>query len=352
MSFSRLFLLPFSLIYGLVTWVRNKLFDFAILPSKKFDVPVIGVGNLNSGGSGKTPMIEYLVAKFKQSHNVAVLSRGYKRKSLGFRVADSNSSVKEIGDEALQVYSKNPEVVVAVSGSRVSGIKKILKFMPNINIVLLDDCFQHRYVKPGLNVLLTHYKRMFYSDYLLPVGNLREYKSGVKRANAIVVTNTPQVFSPLDKKIVLDNIRKFYKGKVFFSTVEYQEFVPLGSSVKCFPKKPKKIFLITGIASTVSIENHLNKICKDIIVKKFPDHYNFKERDLLDLKKNYLNAYGHSKVIVITEKDAMRLQDNRLYQIIKGLPIFYLPIKVRFQGEDEDSFNKLLDNYLGQHGGE
>jgi tetraacyldisaccharide 4'-kinase len=348
MSFSRLFLLPFSPIYGLVTWGRNKLFDLGLLPSKKFDVPVIGVGNLNSGGSGKTPMIEYLAAKFKESHNVAVLSRGYKRKSWGFRVADLNSSVKEIGDEALQVYSKNPEIVVAVNGSRVLGIKKILKFFPKTNIVLLDDSFQHRYVKPGLNLMLTHYKRMFYSDFLLPVGNLREYKSGVKRANAILVTNTPQIFSPLDKKLVLDNIRKFYKGEVFFSTVEYQEFVPLFLAEKKFPKKPNIIFLFTGIASTVSLENHLNKICKDIIVKKFPDHYSFKEKDLLDLKRDFLNTYGHSKVILVTEKDAMRLLDSRLMEIIKRLPIFYLPIKVRFQGEDEDSFNKLLANYLAQ----
>jgi len=349
MSFSRLFLIPFSLLYGLVTWVRNKLFDLGVLPSKQFDLPVVGIGNLNTGGSGKTPMVEFLVSRLKQDYCLAVLSRGYKRQSCGFRVADNKSTVREIGDEAMQIYSKNPDVLVAVSKNRVSGVNKILQFFPKTNIVLLDDCFQHRYIKPGLNLLLTHYKRMFYNDFLLPAGSLREFKSGVKRAHAIVVTNTPQVFSPLDKKIVLEKIRKYYDGRVFFTTVDYDNFIPLGDPLKPFPKSPKKIFLFTGIANTVSIENHLKNICKDVILKKFPDHYFFKKKDIVELKKDFLNAFGRPKVIVVTEKDAMRLQDRGLFEVLKSLPVYFLPMRARFHGDDEESFRKVLEEFLGSY---
>ncbi len=346
MSLARLLLFPVSLTYGLVTWARNRFFDIGILPSRSFNFPIIGIGNLSSGGSGKTPMIEYLVSLLKETHRVAVLGRGYKRKSIGFRVGDDKSTVLDVGDEALQVYGKNPDIVVAVNCNRVRGVEKILARFPETNLVLLDDSFQHRYIKPGLNLLLTHYNRMFYDDFLIPAGQLREFRSGVKRASAMVVTNTPQIFSPLEKKLVLDNIRRYFGGKVFFSTIDYGDFVPLGSHGKCFPKRPKTIFLFSGIASTVALENHLRKICDNLIVKQFPDHYNFKGKDLLSLKSDFHDTLGHSKIMVVTEKDAMRLQDFNLLNILKGMPVFYLPIKVRFQGTDAVLFNKFLFQYL------
>jgi tetraacyldisaccharide 4'-kinase len=261
-------------------------------------------------------------------------------------VVDSHSEVKEVGDEALQVYKKFPDIVVAVNESRVSGVKKILNHFPQTNLVVIDDCFQHRYLRPGLNLMLTHYSLMFYDDFLLPAGRLREYKSGVKRADAVIVTHTPPVFSPLDKKLVMGNIRRYFNGRVFFSTIDYGEFVPLDLTRKCFPKRLKNIILFTGIANTVSIENYLNSLCISVTVMKFPDHYFFREKDLMGLKKTYLDTYGHSKVIVVTEKDSVRLQDKRLAAVLKGLPVYCLPVEVRFHGSDEESFNKLVLGFL------
>ncbi len=346
MHLGRSLIIPISLVYGLITWVRNKLFDFEVLPQRRFEIPVIGIGNLSSGGTGKTPLIEYLAPKLKENHNVAVLSRGYKRKGRGFEVVGENSTAIDVGDEALQIYRKNPGIVVAVNNCRVRGVEAILERFPETNLILLDDSFQHRYVKPDLNLLLSRFSSMFYDDFLLPSGYLREFRSGVKRADAIVVTNTPRVLSPIVRKLVLEKVRKYFAGKVFFSTVDYGDFVPLGNHGKCFPKRPRSILLFSGIASTTALEDHLRKICDKLILKQFPDHYFFKERDIISLKSDFYDLYGHSKVIVVTEKDAMRLQAPKLMNLLKGLPIFYLPMQVRFQCSDNVFFDNFVSKYL------
>lgn len=343
----RLLLSPFCLIYGFVTLVRNKLFDWGLLPSARFDIPVIGLGNLSSGGTGKTPHTEYLVNLLESHYKIAVLSRGYKRKTRGFLVVNSEHNATEAGDEPLQICRKFPEIIVAVHEKRRKGIKEILKRFPDVNLILLDDAFQHRYVKPGLNILLTEYYRPFFDNHLLPCGDLREAKSGVKRAHAIIVTKTPQVFSPLDRKYFLSKLSKHGANKnIFFSKIEYGQWIPLNTHCKTSESSFKKIVLFTGIAHTTSFEEYLKRHCEELIINRFADHYQFTVADLKNLKKQFKDVFGRSKVIVITEKDAMRLQSKMLLDELKGFPVFYVPIKIVFQNGDQMKFEKLVRGYL------
>jgi tetraacyldisaccharide 4'-kinase len=346
MSPFRLLLFPFCLLYGLVTWVRNKLFDWGILPSRNFSVPVISLGNLSTGGTGKTPHVEYLVNFLKKNYKVAVISRGYKRKTRGFMIVTPIKSASEVGDEPLQICRRHPDIVVAVHERRRKGIERILQMHPEISLIILDDAFQHRYVKPGLNLLLTEYYKPFFNNYILPCGNLREPKSNVKRAHALIVSKTPAVFSPLDRKYFLKKLEKYKLEHVFFSTIEYGKWVPL--TADCHSEKPnlKTIFLYSGIANTSAIEEHLKRNCQELIVKRFPDHYQFSIKDLKVLRKEFRDTFGSSKAIVITEKDAMRLKEPELLRELKGLPVYYIPIKVVFHNQDKQGFEKLILGFL------
>jgi tetraacyldisaccharide 4'-kinase len=346
MSPFRLLLFPFCLLYGLGTWVRNKLFDWGILPSRNFSVPVISLGNLSTGGTGKTPHVEYLVNFLKEHYKLAVLSRGYKRKTKGFLFVSPTHSAIEVGDEPLQICRKFPDIIVAVHERRQKGIERILQMHPGINLIILDDAFQHRYVKPGLNLLLTEYYKPFFDNYILPCGNLREAKSSAKRAHALIVSKTPAIFSPLDRKYFLKKLEKYQLEHVFFSTIEYGDWVPLTPG--CHSGKPnlKTIFLYSGIANTSAIEEHLKRNCQELIVKRFPDHYQFSVKDLKDLRKEFRDTFGSSKAIVVTEKDAMRLKNPELLRELKGLPVYFIPIKVLFHNQDKGGFEKLILGFL------
>ncbi len=349
MSPFRLLLLPFCLIYGFITWIRNKLFDWRLLPSKSFSIPVISLGNLSTGGTGKTPHVEYLVNYLRENYNMAVLSRGYKRKTRGFLIAGPNHTANEIGDEPLQICRKFPDIIVAVHERRRKGIEKIMEMHPEVNLIILDDAFQHRFVKPGLNLLLTEYYKPFFNNFILPCGNLRELKKGARRAHALIVSKTPRVFSPLDRKYFLEKLNKYQLEKVFFSTVEYGPWVPLLPECKKNTTGYKTIFLFSGIANTSSIEEHLKRNCQELIVKKFPDHYQFSARDLEKLRQEFKDTFGRDKAIVVTEKDAMRLQQKVLLDKLKGLPVFFIPIKVVFHNGDQEKFEKLVDGFLAAY---
>lgn len=344
-----LLLLPFCLIYGFITWIRNKLFDWGLLHSKSYSIPVISLGNLSTGGTGKTPHVEYLVRYLRDNYNIAVLSRGYKRKTRGFLIARPSNSALEIGDEPLQICKKFPDIIVAVHERRRKGIKKIMEMHPEVNLIILDDAYQHRFVKPGLNLLLTEYYKPFFNNFILPCGNLREAKIGAKRAHALIVSKTPPVFSPLDRSYFLKKLEKYKLEKVFFSTVEYGPWVPLFPDCQKEPKGYKTIFLYSGIANTSAIEEHLKRNCQDLIVRKFPDHYQFSANDLDKLRQEYKDTYGGSKAIVVTEKDAMRLRQKELQNKLKGLPVFYIPIKVVFHNGDQEGFEKLVDGFLAAY---
>lgn len=350
MSWLRLLMIPLALLYGMVAFLRNKLFDWRILPSESFDVPVISVGNLISGGSGKTPHVEYLIRMLRDRYRIAVLSRGYKRKTKGFYIAREDSSVREVGDEPLQMKQKFPDIIVAVHERRTKGIKALLKDYPDTNLILLDDAFQHRYVKPGLNLLLTEYYHPFFRNFLLPAGTLREPRSGVKRADALIVTKTPGVFSPLDRRFFLKKLCRFRIKKILFSSLKYQILRPLGNtSPATLREKTKTIFLYTGIANPSSIEEHLKMHCQELIVRTFPDHHQFTVSDLKKLRERFNDSMSRSKIIVVTEKDAMRLQHPALTEQLKGLPVYCLPVEVFFHRPDQQQFESLIEDFLLQY---
>lgn len=347
MSWWRFLLFPFALLYGLAVGLRNRLFDWGLLPSKRFSIPVISVGNLSSGGTGKTPHVEYLAGKFYKTHRVAILSRGYKRRTKGFRWVETTSGVEETGDEPLQMKKKFPAAHVAVHERRSRGIRIMLQQQPDIDLVILDDAYQHRWVKPGLNLLLTEYYKPFFSNYLLPVGSLREPRRRVQRADVLIVTKTPPVFSPLDRRFFMQKLKKYRPRKVLFSSLHYHRMRPLHPNGPPLPAgKIKTMFLLTGIANASALEEHLKTQCSELIVFPFPDHHQYTPADLAGLKTHFRDHISHAKIIVTTEKDAMRLQQDELIQDTQSLPIFYLPIEVFFHPPDLRQLDQLLHRFL------
>lgn len=347
MNLLRLFLFPFAALYGIITGLRNKFFDWGLLPSQTFQHPLIGIGNLSTGGTGKTPHVEYLVQLLKPSYQLATLSRGYKRKTRGYQQATTKSTVDEIGDEPLQLFHRHPEVVVSVCEKRVIGVKSILEAHPRNQVILLDDVFQHRYIKPGLNILLTDYHNLFTRNYLLPTGNLRECRSGVKRADALIVTKTPAVFSPLDKRLILEELKKYAIKHLYFSYIKYGDWVPLTPCATSLSlKKAKTIFLLTGIANPVPLGEHLKRNCCDLRSFSFADHYQFKPEDIQHVLQQYQSTYSCNKVIITTEKDAMRLRTPELAALLKEFPVYYIPIEIDFHDDGKARFDKMILDYV------
>ncbi len=347
MTWLRIFLFPFCLLYGLITWLRNKFFDWGLLPSKTFDIPVISVGNLSTGGTGKTPHAEFLIRMLQDEYTIALVSRGYKRKTRGLVVAGPDSTSRDIGDEPLQIYQKYPDTLVVVHEKRRQALEYLRHHHPAINLIIMDDGYQHRYVTPGLNLLLTEYYKPFFSNYLMPCGNLREFKSGAARAHALVITKTPKVFSPLDRRFFLRKLSPFRMGTTYFSFIRYGQWKPLDEST---PQKGsttfRDLFLFTGIANASALEEYLKKHSDELHVIKHSDHHQFRESDLRKLKQQFRDTFGSSKAVVVTEKDAMRLQDEKLRKIIRHLPVYYIPIEVDLHDEDKEPFLNMVREYL------
>ncbi len=351
MKFSQFILLPFSLVYAFATAVRNKLFDWNILRSKSFDKPIISVGNLNVGGTGKTPHVEYLINFLKDEFKIATLSRGYKRKTKGFIIASDNSSASEIGDEPYQINRKFPGITVAVDEKRVHGINE-LQILSNPDINLLDDAFQHRYVKPGLSILLTDYHNLYTNDYPIPSGRLRECRSGAKRADIIIVTKSSKVLSPIVRKDIEEKIKPKSRQKVFFSYIEHGYFTSLNGE----ELKAKKIFftsilLVAGIANSYPLEVYLKKHCDELEVMKYPDHHNYSEKDVTKIIETFEKIFRKNKIIVTTEKDAMRFIQPGIINHLISLPVFYIPIRTEFHKQDKTKFNKYILDYVRKNSG-
>ncbi len=315
------FLYPFALIYGTIIWFRNKLFDWGILKETKFDIPIISIGNLSMGGTGKTPHIEYFISNYKTEFSIAVISRGYGRKTKGFRYVNSDDNAENVGDEPLQIKQKFKNILVAVGENRVGAIRKVLEENPHINLILLDDAFQHRYVKPSINILLTEYANPFWKDFVVPAGRLREFACGWKRADVIIITKCPEA---IDLKIS-ENLKS---KPVYFSKIVYQN--PVLIKGKLF----KKIILITGIANPTLLLGYLKKDNYELIHHfNFSDHHNFSDSDLsIILSKADSES---DSLILTTEKDWMRL---KLFLENKNLNLAYIPIGVEFENEPDLAF--------------
>lgn len=347
MIFLRILAFPISILYGIITWFRNKFFDWGVLPSKTYDLPVIGVGNLSTGGTGKTPHVEYLIQLLKPKYKIATLSRGYKRKTRGFQYASKKSAVRDIGDEPLQMYTKHPDTYIAVCENRNKGIKKILENSPENEVIILDDVFQHRYVQPGLNILLTDYHKIFTRNYVLPTGNLREFRSGAKRADALIVTKTPGVFSPLDRKLLLKELDRYQIKQIFFSYIKYGKWIPVNEKAKeKKQQKAKTIFLFTGIANPVPLGEHLKRLSTDLKVFRFSDHHQFTAKELQHVKETYDATFSGTKAVITTEKDTMRLRNPELLKIFEKIPLYYVPIEVDFHKGNKRAFNKMVNDYV------
>lgn len=330
----RKILFPFAILYGFITSFRNFLFDKGILKSYSFDLPIIAVGNLSVGGTGKTPQIEYLIRLLSPTNKVATLSRGYKRKSEGFILADETSDATILGDEPFQFYQKFPNIQVAVDANRKNGIEQLLK-ISQPDVILLDDAFQHRKVKAGFYILLTAYNDLYVDDFILPTGNLRESRSGAERANIIVVTKCPSAISEKERNQIERKFQLESKQRLFFTSISYDEFI--FSEEKQFPvseiKNVDKL-LLAGIAKPEPFFAYLQS--ENDVILTFPDHHHFAEKDISEIKNKAKN-----KIIITTEKDFVRLKGS-----LPAEQLFYLPIKSSFIS-DRANFDKTILNYVG-----
>lgn len=348
MEFLRILLLPFALLYGLITGIRNLFFDWGILPSVCFNKPVISVGNLSAGGTGKTPHVEYLIRLLSPGMNVGTLSRGYGRKTSGFIFASDHDNAATIGDEPMQYFWKFKDIKVFVDGHRRRGIKQIIKHSPDTQVILLDDAFQHRYVKPGFSILLTDYHKLYCNDYLIPSGTLRESIKGASRADIIIVTKTPPVLSPIVSRKIIEDLKPLDHQQIYFSYIKYGEITSLWEN-PCV-NKPDKLYntivLFAGIANVYPIQDYLRKLCHELIVLQYNDHHQYTSKDLDKIKRNFDDLYSRNKLLITTEKDAMRLLNPDLVGQAHKMPIHYLPIEVDFHNGDSFAFDEQIWNYV------
>jgi len=346
MQYLRLILLPFSLIYGAVIWLRNKAYDTGIFSSRKFNLPVICIGNLTVGGAGKSPMAEYLIRLLSGHYKVAVLSRGYGRKTKGFRLVEPSDSVSDTGDEPLQFKRKFTDVTVAVSEKRVPGIERLEKAH---DLVLLDDAFQHRAVTPGLSILLFDFTRLKDFFLMLPAGNLREPFSGRKRADVIVITKTAGILNPAEKASVLGRIKPFPHQRVLFSYLRYGDLKPVFSGTDLTLgniNKRSSVFLLSGIANPAPLVKKLKEMCGELIHHEYPDHHSFSTKNIAKLANEFNASASAVKIIITTEKDAQRIRLQALQELLNGLPVYYLPVEAKIEPADEADFNSLIEHYV------
>lgn len=332
MNLLRKILFPFAILYGFITSIRNFLFDKGILKSTSFDLPVIAVGNLSVGGTGKTPQIEYLIRLLSDKYKVATLSRGYKRKSEGFVLADENSNAEILGDEPFQFYQKFPNAMVAVDANRTNGIQQLLSQNEKPEIILLDDAYQHRKVKAGFYILLTSYGDLYPDDFMLPTGNLRESRSGAERASIVVVTKCPEILTEEEQTEIRLKLKLKSEQQVFFTFIDY-DMVIYGKNEKITVSEIKleSKLLLAGIAKPKPFFDYLKNESDECLT--FPDHHHFSDADL-DAIRNKANG----RKIITTEKDYVRLKDSELVD-----QLFYLPIKSSFINHQQDFDATILE---------
>ena len=344
-------LLPLSWCYGVGVKLRNLLFDTGVLKSRSFQVPVIAVGNITVGGTGKTPHVEYLAGVLKDLFKVAVLSRGYKRHGKGFIIANADTPMRTIGDEPYQMKQKFPGVTIAVDKNRCHGIDMLVENDSKLDVVLLDDAFQHRYVKPGINILLVDYHRLIIYDTLLPAGRMREPLRGKDRADIVIVTKCPQELKPMEYRVITKAMNLYPYQRLYFSTLEYDSLramFPDAQNAKIrqlTDLKDHHTLLLTGIGSPQQLEHDLLPIIAHLTPMSFADHHQFRKKDIQLINETF-NALPSPKSIITTEKDMTRLKD------VEGLSdeirknLYVLPVRVKFMQDQEDMFNQQIIGYV------
>ncbi|MEG1617910.1 MAG: tetraacyldisaccharide 4'-kinase [Bacteroidales bacterium] len=360
-------LTPLSVIYGAGGYFRNKLFDFGILKSEVFDIPVICVGNIAVGGTGKTPHIEFLIRLLQPHYKVAVLSRGYKRKSKGFQLSNPDSTPAQLGDEPYQIFSKFPGIIVAADADRRNGIRQLMALTSKPEVILLDDAYQHRYVKAGLNILLTDYHRKIYEDKILPAGRLRESMSGIKRADLAIVTKCPNNLKPDDTDEIERKMGLKESQPLFFSGLHYGELRPVFPSISADERnnlpshlknderehmeftKETEVLMVTGIAQPKLLQTYLKEqyTLKEQLI--FPDHHNFTKNDIQQIDAKFSNLKNKQKCIIVTEKDAVRLQHNPYLTPSLKKNMYFLPLEVVILQNQTKRFNQIILDYVAKN---
>ena len=349
MKLIRLLLFPFSILYGLGVILRNLAYDFGLFKSQRFQLPVISVGNLSVGGSGKSPMAEYLIRLLKDQYKIATLSRGYGRKTTGFLYVDHDSPGSESGDEPLQFKHKFQDITVSVCEDRVEGVNRLKS---DHELIILDDAFQHRAIKPGLSILLFEYSSLFKLQWLLPTGDLREPLWATNRADLIVVSKCPEKLDVERQNAIR---ARFRKDKVFFSFLKYGD---LKSVDERSPERRlqslnqnSKVILLTGIANASPLLAELSSYGPELIHHQYPDHHQFSEKNIAKLVNAYHKLEGVDKLIITTEKDAQRLYSEGIRKQLRGLELYYLPVEAEIYEPDRTRFNKLIEDYASKPAG-
>ncbi len=338
----RFILYPFSIIYGIITSTRNLLFDYKLLKSKIHNIPIICIGNLSVGGSGKTPHTNYIAHLLSQKYKVAILSRGYARKSKGFFYVTLNSEVDQVGDEPLELKQNNPNCIVAVNCDRNKGVKKILADYPKTNVILLDDGFQHRWIKAGLNIILTPFDKPYISDYLLPRGTLRENIQGISRADIIIVSKTPIYANSTEKKELISSFNLKAHQKKYFSSINYQKYKCLVNNTELEDEEKYSVTLACGIENINPLVNHLQLKGIKLKIIKFTDHHSYTLKNIKDILSNYHKDKSIKKLILTTEKDATKIRKFSAY--FKDVNIYYIPINIIINNKKK--FEKELIDYV------
>jgi tetraacyldisaccharide 4'-kinase len=340
----RVLLLPFAFLFGLIVIIRNWLYDKNIFKSTSFGLPLICVGNLSVGGTGKSPMVEYLVSHLKNNFKIATLSRGYKRKTRGYALASEKTTALDIGDEPMAFHRKFQDIPVAVGEERIVAIPQLLHDRPETQAIILDDAFQHRTIKPGLNILLTEFSNLFTRDFFLPTGDLRDQQGSYKRADIMVVTKCKPDLTEDEKQEIIREIRPLDHQKVFFTTIAYGTPYHLTHQNFKIIDENTEVLLVTGIANPRPLKKYLEERINTYFMMHYNDHHIFLIDDLKDIRKRFEGIQAENKIILTTEKDAMRLL--KFEQEINGMPFYVIPIEHKFLFNEGNAFNERVINFI------
>ncbi len=342
----KILLYPFSILFKIIISIRHWLFDLGILKSETSSIPSINIGNITVGGTGKTPHIEYLISLLSQHYKIATLSRGYQRKTKGFRLADQHSSVQEIGDEPTQIKWQYPNIQVAVDEKRVRGCRQLKLLSPPPDVILLDDAFQHRYIRPSLNIMLSDYKRPYWKDHLLPYGSLRDLRSRSQKADIIIISKAPFSLSIEERQKIIQNIQVQAHQNVFFTGIHYDQLIPLNNKTQHI-NASTSVLLVTAIAQSHYLKEHLSTRFEHIQEIKYPDHYDFKIKDIQKIIETFHSIPNDNKIIITTVKDTVKLKEQSLIKELQNYPVYYQTIKVQFiDKNEEEQFNKIIINTI------
>lgn len=344
----RRLLLPIALLYHLVLLVRHKLYDWHLLRSTRFDAPVVCVGNLSLGGTGKTPLTEYLIRLLSADYRIATLSRGYGRAKKGWRLADEHCAAADIGDEPMQYFSKFGNIQVAVDENRVEGVQRLLDLPTPPQVILLDDAFQHRKIEAGLNILITEFNHLFCDDYLVPAGHLRDIRRAARRADILVVSKAPKQLGEADRQSVIAALRPTEKQKVYFSYLEHEPLLPLNECATTHqPKSTDAVLLFTGIGNPKPLTEHLLTSFAKVEHLAFGDHHTYIGSDIKKIAASYATMEGNDKIVVTTEKDLARLAKSAYLCQLESVALYAAPVSIHFH--EEEKFNEEIKYYVRQN---